>query len=98
MARYVADPLFNEAPLSAVLDHQEAALRNAVDSLLADRVRDADEGSIVAELVDRFSIAPIEFTEGAISAEAEEVQVDVTGSWDRDTMYGGPHFVPGVRV
>src|SRR5258708_97951 len=98
MARNSVDALFNEAPLSAVLDHQEETLRAGVDRCPADRVRDAEEAGIVADLVDQFSIAPIEFTEGAISAEAEEVQVDVSGRWERDTMDGGLYFGPGVCV
>lgn len=98
MPRASRDPLFNEAPLRAVLDHQEEAVRNAVDQVPANKMRDGDEAAIVRDLVNRFSITPIQFTEGAISAEAEETQVDVSGSWDRDTMDGGPYYVPGVRV
>lgn len=91
--------LFNEAPLRAVIDHQEGEIRKAVDQVPAHEVRDGDEATIVADIFDRFSLAPVRFTEGAISAAAEEAQVDVSGSWDRAIMdRSRPFYVPGVRV
>ena len=92
------DALFHGASLRDVFEQQEAAARAAIDQIAAAEMREGDETAIVSQIVDRFRIAPIQFTEGAISAEAEEAQVDVSGNWDRDTMHGGPHYVPGVRV
>lgn len=98
MPHPLTEPLFHQAPLSAVLENQKEAVRKAVEQVPPDRMREDDEAAIVSDLFDRFVISPIQFTEGAISAEAEEAQVDVSGSWDRDTMDGGTYYVPGVRV
>jgi TIR domain len=90
------DRLFNQGPLHAVFDRQHEALSEAVKQIGASTIRDGDEAAIVTDLRDRFSVEPLQFTEGAISAEAAEAQVEDPISWD--LPMGIPEFVPGIRV
>jgi len=99
MPRSVPPPLFNEGQLRAVFDNIEEKIRQAVAEMPAPELRDGDEAQIRAELADRFTIEPIRYTEGAVSASAEEAQVDVSGSWKRDLMdRSRPFYVAGIRV
>ena len=61
-------------------------------------LRDTPEADVVGRLVARFRMEPIRLTEGAISVEAEEAQVDVSGDWSRDLDRSQPYFVPGIGV
>lgn len=91
--------LFNEGQLRAVFDNQEAEMLRALDSISAQQFRTEDDSTIVASLTSKFAIQSIELTEGAISVDAQEAKVDVSGSWERDVMdRSRPYYVPGIAA
>lgn len=91
--------LFNEGQLRAVFDNQEKEMLRALESISANQFRTQDDSTIVASLTSKFGIQPVELTEGAISVDAQEAKVDVSGSWERDIMdRSRPYYVPGIAV
>ncbi len=81
-----------------MLDSQDSAMREAVERYSAERLTTEPEDQLVAHFADRFHVETPVLTEGAISVAARETQVDVSGSFDRDTMGQSPYYVPGMRV
>ena len=73
-------------------------MREAVEKYPADGLTGEPEEQLVAHFADRFKVEAPVLTEGAISVAAEETQVGVSGSFDRDTMGQSPYYVPGMRV
>jgi hypothetical protein len=91
--------LFNEGELRSVFEHQQKKMLEALESISAQQFRSEDDTAIAASLISKFGIVPVELTEGATSVSAEEADVDVTDSWDRDLSFdSGPHYVKGVSV
>jgi len=90
--------LFSELDLRRTLDSQESAIATAVEAYSADRLTHEPEEQLVAHFTEQFRVDAPVLTEGAISIAAEEAQVDVSGSFDRDTMGQSPFYVPGMRV
>jgi len=98
LARDLPDLLFSEYDLRTTLENQDGAMREAVEKYPAEGLTSQPEEQLVAHFVDRFNVEAPVLTEGAISVAAEETQVDVSGSFDRDTMGQSPYYVPGMRV
>jgi hypothetical protein len=98
MARNLPDLLFSEHDLRGTLANQARLMTEAVEEYPAAALTQEPEADLVKELEDRFRVQAPVLTEGAISADAEEAQVDVSGDFDRDTFGHGPHYVPGTRV
>ena len=91
--------LFSEYDLGQILRHREAEARAATDQLPSGELRGTPADEVVASLPARFTAEPIVLTEGAISMEVTEAEVDVTGDWSRDLeRSSGPHYVPGIEA
>lgn len=89
------EPLFVEGDLSATLDGMLAKARRAVDEVPEGSFRAADANALADEIFGRFAVRPISLTEGAISVEAQEADIDRRRF--RDIDHGFPGASPTLR-
>jgi len=87
--------LFREGDLSATLEAQLAKARRAVDEVAEAEFRSGDANAIAARLFTRFRVEPISLTEGAISVQAEEADIDRRAVPGLD--WGFPDDPPTIR-
>ena len=92
-------PLFCHGDLSATLEAQLAEARRAVDEIPETQFRAADMSATGNKLFTRFGVEPVSITEGAISVQAEDADIDRRSVPDRDWGFpGDPPTVRGTRV
>jgi hypothetical protein len=90
--------LFSDHDLHAVLEGQREQVMQAINSADASDVSGRAAEEVADEFVRQFQVIPPELTEGAISVEVEEAQVDVSRDPNRHFFDGGPHYAPGIRA
>src|SRR5688572_7092409 len=93
-----AEYLFSDYDMHGVQQAQRVAVKKAVEDIRAEEFGATEIEDLTAAFVDRFRLDPPTLTEGAISVDVEEAQVDVTGDFSRGTFGRGPHLVPGIRA
>lgn len=71
--------LFRDGDLSATLENQLAKAQRAVDEVPEAELRVADASTTATRLFDRFKVDPVSLTEGAVSVQAEEADIDRRG-------------------
>lgn len=90
-------PLFSTHDLHAVLEGQRERLLAAIEAHPAADIRSRSLDDLVAYFVNEFKIQAPELTEGAVSAEVEEGEVDVSGDPQRFVRdRSRPFHVPGI--
>jgi len=87
--------LFVDGDLSATLDHQLAKARRAVEDLPEAEPRDLDSSVITERLLGQFRVDPIALTEGAISVQAQDADIDRRRVPGLD--WGFPDDPPSIR-
>ena len=91
--------LFSDCDLYSVLEGQRMNMTHAIDDAEASVVNNRPAEEIASEFVREFEVRPPELTEGAISVEVEEAQVDVSGDPNRLLFdHEGPFYVAGIRA
>jgi hypothetical protein len=91
--------LFSDHDLHAVQEHQRQVMVAEINNSPATVAAGRPPEDIAAEFVQRFRLDTPELTEGAISMDVEEVQVDVSGDWQRGIVdRSRPFYIPGFRV
>jgi hypothetical protein len=75
--------LFSDYDLRAVLDNQREHMLRAIDDADASVVSGRPAEEVAEEFVRQFRLEPPVLTEGAISVDVEEAQVDVSGDANR---------------
>jgi hypothetical protein len=91
--------LFSDYDLHAVLDNQREQMVQAINGADALVVSGRPADEVADEFVRQFQLDPPELTEGAISVDVEEAQVDVSGDPNRFLFdHDGPIYVPGIRA
>ncbi len=75
--------LFRDYDLYAVLEGQRDQMVQAINGAEASVVDGRPAEDIADDFVHQFQLNPPEFTEGAISVDVEEAQVDVSGDPNR---------------
>ncbi len=91
--------LFSDCDLYAVLENQREHMVQAINDADASVVNGRPAEEVADEFVRQFQLNPPELTEGAISVEVEEAQVDVSGDPNRLFFdHQGPFYVPGIRA
>ena len=91
--------LFRQYDLRGTLDNQLAEIHRVIDAYQAEALVREPDDELVAEFTERFRVDAPVLTEGAISVDPEEVQVDVSGDRNRDIRdRGRPFYVPGIQV
>lgn len=93
-----ATRLFSDYDLRGTLENIGGRAENAVEQYSADRLLAQSEDDLVSQLVEEFRVTPPALTEGAMSVDVEEAQVDVGGRFDYDTEGEGRYYVPGMQV
>jgi hypothetical protein len=96
------DYLFRTYDFHGVQEHQQEKMKQAIDAADAAAVQAGSVEEVANTFVEQFRVEVPELTEGAISVDLEEAQVDVSG--DRMRAFydgefgGGPRYVPGIRA
>ena len=95
--------LFHDYHFFSVQENQLERLRQAIESADAARIQTGSVEEVAGLFVQQFRLDVPELTEGAISVDVEEAQVDVSGDPMRAFIYGdsrggGSHLVPGIRA
>src|SRR5205823_14136016 len=78
------DVLFRQYDVRATLDAQVPEIHKVIDTYPGDALVREPDDQLVAEFTERFRVDAPVLTEGAISVDAEEVRVDVSGDRNRD--------------
>lgn len=93
------EPLFVEGDLSATLAAMLAKARRAVDEVPEGNFREADASELADQIFSRFAVRPVSLTEGAISVQAEETDIDRRRFSDMDRRVpGASPTLRGTRV
>lgn len=87
--------LFVDGDLSATLEHQLAKARRAVEELPESEFPDSDSSVIGERLLGQFRADPIVLTEGAISVQAQDADIDRRRVPGLD--WGFPEDPPTIR-
>ena len=91
--------LFRDYDLHAVLENQREQMVRAINDADASVVVGRPVEDIADDFVHQFELDPPELTEGAISVDVEEAQVDVSGDPNRFFLdHDRPFYVPGIRA
>ena len=91
--------LFSDYDLQAVLRNQSEKMVQSINGAEAQVLSGQTTDEIAADFVQQFQLTPPELTEGAISVDVEEAQVDVSGDPNRFFFdHVGPFYVPGIRA
>ena len=91
--------LFIDGDLAATLRAQRDKALRAVDEITESTFRSEDPSRVVAELYDQFRMEPVVLTEGAISVEAHDADIDPRRFRDIDRGFRStPSTVRGTRV
>jgi hypothetical protein len=90
--------LFSDYDLRGTFENVEGRMAKAVEQYPADRLLAQGDDELLAHFLKQFRFEVPTLTEGAISVDVEEAQVDVSGSFERDTMGYSEYYVPGTRV
>ena len=91
--------LFCDGDLSATLENQLAKAQRAVDDLSDSQFRDAGPMAIGARILKDFGVEPIALTEGAISVQAEDTDIERRRIPDLDSGFPGDSAtIRGTRV
>lgn len=87
--------MFADGDLRATLDAQLEMVRRSVDDIPERDFRAADPSELATKLYERFVIEAVEVTEGAISVQAEDAEIDRRRF--RDIDHGFPGASPTLR-
>lgn len=88
-------PLFVEGDLTATLRAQRQKALRAVDEIRESEFTSVDPSELAAKLYDQFHVEPVALTEGAISVEAHDADIDRRKF--RDIDHGIPGASPTLR-
>jgi len=89
--------LFSDYDLFAVCENTREKMVHTINTADAAMIaRDAKE--VAEEFVEQFRLDTPVLTEGAVSVDVEEVQVDVSGDRNRAFFGPGPFCAPGIRA
>ncbi len=93
------DYLFAQGDLHATLEAQRSKLAAAADALLADVVLSKGVDALAAELVEQFTVEPLDVDWDAATVSSADTRVDVSQDplraiFDR----GQPFYIPGTTV
>jgi hypothetical protein len=88
-------PLFLDGDLRATLDANLERARQAADAIPETEFRESDPSKLATEIFSRFAVTPIELTEGAVSVQAEDADIDRRRFRDMD--HGFPGASPTLR-
>ena len=83
--------LFIDGDLAATLRAQRDKALRAVDEITESTFRSEDPSRVVAELYDQFRMEPVVLTEGAISVEAHDADIDPRRFRDIGRGFQAPH-------
>jgi hypothetical protein len=92
-----AQLLFKQLDGFGVQEHQKAAMLAEIDGAGVGEL-DGDVEVLAADFAERYSLETPTLIEGAISMDAEEATVDVTGDWRYGAFGNEQSFTSGVRV
>jgi hypothetical protein len=93
------ETLFNGGYLSQALDHQLEQARTKVRQMPKQRVLEATEDELVAELVDEYRVEAPVFQMEQRHVSQQETQMDVRHEWQRAVHdRSRPALIPAVRV
>jgi hypothetical protein len=91
--------LFRDGDLSATLENQLSKAQRAVNEVPETELRVAEANTIATRLFERFKVDPVTLTEGAVSVQAEEADIDRRMVPGLDWGFpGDPPTVRGTRV
>src|SRR6266478_5728839 len=91
--------LFSDYDLYAVIENQRERMVQAINGADASIVNGRPAEEVADEFVRQFHLNPPELTEGAISVDVQEAQVDVSSDPNRLFFdHHGPFYVPGIRA
>lgn len=91
--------LFSDHNLHDVLENQREHMVQSINGADASIVNRRPAEEVADEFVRQFQLNPPELTEGAISVDVQEAQVDVSGDLNRLFFdHEGPFRVPGIRA
>ena len=93
------DLLFQEAPLSPVLEAQVEKMKAYVGDLSAEQLNAASDVEIVAHVISESRIEPLTIHEDRAEAEHIETAVDVSGHFDRAVFdRSQPRLIRGNQI
>jgi len=96
------DYLFRTYDFFAVQESQREKMKRAIEESDTFTIQTGSVEQAADLFVQRFLLEVPELTEGAISVDVEESQIDVSGDRRRAFCSGrfedGPHLVPGIRA
>jgi lambda repressor-like predicted transcriptional regulator len=91
--------LFSDHDLHVVLEAQRERMVQAINEADASKMTNRSTDEVKNEFVDRFQVRPPEVTEGAVSVEVDEAQVDVSADHSRHVFdRSKPFRIPGIRA
>lgn len=90
--------LFSDYDLYAVRENTREKMVHAIDNADVAIISGRDPQEVANEFVDQFRLDTPILTEGAISVDVEEAEVDVSGDPNRAIFRGGPFHAPGIRA
>lgn len=92
-------PLFHDGDLAGALERQLTMAKESVNAVPEPEFRATDPAAITARFARKYTANPVSITEGAISVQASDAQIDRRRVRDRDFGFpGDPVTVPGTRV
>jgi TIR domain len=93
-----SDYLFHDSDFFTVQHNNQERLKKAIDDAPPTTIRDGATNEVAERFVADSQLEVPELTEGAISVDIEEADVDVTGNLQYGHYGRGPHYAPGIRA
>jgi hypothetical protein len=97
-ARPNAEQLFAGFAFNSLQESKRRQMANAVAEADPELVRVGDVEELTKQFAEEFTVEPPTLIEGALSINAEEAQIDVTGDFRFGAFGPGPTYAPGIRV
>jgi hypothetical protein len=97
-ARPNAEQLFARFGFYSLQEHNRQQMANAIAEADAELIRTGDVEDLTTQFAEEFTVEAPTLIEGALSINAEEAQIDVTGDFRFGAFGPGPTYAPGIRV
>ena len=97
-ARPNAEQLFAGFAFYSLQEHKRQQMATAIAEADAELIRTGAVEELTEHFTEQFTVEAPTLIEGALSINAEEAQIDVTGDIRFGAFGSGPTYAPGIRV
>jgi hypothetical protein len=97
-ARPNAEQLFTRFAFYSLQDHKRQQMANAIAEADPELIRTGHVEELTKQFAEEFTVEAPTLIEGALSINAEEAQIDVTGDFRFGAFGPGQTYAQGIRV